>query len=358
MRKILINSKIEAIAEEYTDKLLKGQTINTQDLSTDNLDKIPKIFKRLIDLYMKLVTEERSEYREYVKNIIDKLPEIIKLKPGEFDSFKDTHFNNLTSEQLCSKVPDLGDKQNDEAVAQLPQGKSYKKDSYNFGEKKFYELIVEAMCYNEVQKTVIRPYMKRMGLNTCVYCNASYAVATNDNTAAFQVDHNYPKSEYPFLCISFFNLYPACMHCNQIKSKTTYKFCLYTKDPKKLNPFKFSIDGKSIIKYLLSNDFELLKVNLKPDSLTKEEVEEYFNFFHLGGLYSQFSDEIEEIIWKAKIYNKSYRNQLLAAYNKKFPFNMYAFKRFYLGFYPDAKDVHKRPLTLLKQSIAKEMGLE
>ena len=39
-------------------------------------------------------------------------------------------------------------------------------------------------------------------------------------------------------------------------------------------------------------------------------------------------------------------------------FNMYAFKRFYLGFYPDAKDVHKRPLTLLKQSIAKEMGLE
>lgn len=358
MRKILINSKIEAIAEEYTYKLLKGQTINTQDLSTVNFDKIPKIFKRLIDLYMKLVTEERSEYREYVKNIIDKLPEIIKLKPSEFDDFKNTYFNNLTSEQLCSKVPDLGDKQIDEAVAKLPQGISYKKDSYNFGKKKFYELIVEAMCYNDVQKTEIRPYMKRMGLNTCVYCNASYAVATDDRKATFQVDHWLPKSEYPFLCISFFNLYPACMHCNQIKSDSrTYKFCLYTEDPNELDPFKFSIDDKSIIKYLLSNDFELLKVNLKSDTLTKE-AEEHFNFFHLGGLYSQFSDEIEEIVWKAKIYNESYRNQLLAAYNKKFPFNMYAFKRFYLGFYPDAKDVHKRPLTLLKQNIAKEMGLE
>ena len=355
MRKILINSKIEAIVEEYTDKLLKVQTINTQDLSTVNLDKIRK---KLTDLSMKLVTRKRSKYRKYVENIIKELPKIIKLKPSEFDSFKDKHFNNLTSEQLCDKVPDLTDKQIDEAVAKLSQGISYKKESFNFGEKKFYELIVKAMCYNEVQKTVIRPYMKRMGLNTCVYCNASYAVATDDRKATFQVDHWLPKSEYPFLCISFFNLYPACMHCNQIKSDSrTYKFCLYTEEPNELDPFKFSIDDKSIIKYMLFNNTDLLKVNLKSDTLTKE-AKEHFDFFRLGGLYSQFSDEIEEIVWKAKIYNESYRNQLLAAYNKNFPFNMYAFKRFYLGFYPDAKDVHKRPLTLLKQSIAKEMGLE
>ncbi len=312
MRKILINSKIEAIAEEYTDKLLKVQTINTQDLSTVNLDKIRK---KLTDLSMKLVTRKRSKYRKYVENIIKELPKIIKLKPSEFDSFKDKHFNNLTSEQLRDKVPDLTDKQIDEAVAKLSQGISYKKESFNFGEKKFYELIVKAMCYNEVQKTVIRPYMKRMGLNTCVYCNASYAVATDDRKATFQVDHWLPKSEYPFLCISFFNLYPACMHCNQIKSDSrTYKFCLYTEEPNELDPFKFSIDDKSIIKYMLFNNADLLKVNLKSDKFTKE-AEEHFNFFHLGGLYSQFSDEIEEIIWKAKIYNESYRNQLLAAYN-------------------------------------------
>lgn len=355
MRRILINSNIEAIVEEYTDKLLKKPTIKTKNLNTDNLDRISK---KLKDLSMKLVTEERSEYKKYVENIIKELPKIIKLKPSEFDNFKDKHFNNLKSEQLCDKVPELTEKQIKEAVENLPQGVSYKKESFNFGKKKFYELIVEAMCYNEVQKTVIRPYMKRMGLNTCVYCNASYAVATDDRKATFQVDHWLPKSEYPFLCISFFNLYPACMHCNQIKSDSrTYKFCLYTEEPNELDPFKFSIDDKSIIKYMLFNNTDLLKVNLKSDTLTKE-AKEHFDFFRLGGLYSQFSDEIEEIIWKAKIYNKSYRNQLLAAYNKNFPFNIHAFKRFYLGFYPDAKDVHKRPLTLLKQSIAKEMGLE
>ena len=94
MRKVLINSKIEAIAEEYTDKLLKVQTINTQDLSTVNLDKIRK---KLTDLSLKLVTRKRSKYRKYVENIIKKLPEIIKLKPSEFDDFKNRYFSNSPS---------------------------------------------------------------------------------------------------------------------------------------------------------------------------------------------------------------------------------------------------------------------
>ena len=322
MRRILINEDIIKLAEEYAEHLFENRTKNF---------KTP--CESLIQLSEDLKKNKQLSYERYVNKIILFFPHILTLKYDEFIAYSNKHFSNLTKDELLAKVPGC-------------KGKS------------FYEAVVNAMRYNEVQKTEIRPYMKRMGLNTCVYCNASYAVATDDRKATFQVDHYLPKSKYPFLCISFFNLYPTCMHCNQIKSKeTTYNFCLYTKDPKELNPFKFSIDDKSIIKYLLSNDFELLKVNLKSDTLTKE-VEEHFNFFHLGGLYSQFSDEIEEIVWKAKIYNESYRNQLLAAYNKNFPFNIHAFKRFYLGFYPDAKDVHKRPLTLLKQSIAKEMGLE
>ena len=45
-------------------------------------------------------------------------------------------------------------------------------------------------------------------------------------------------------------------------------------------------------------------------------------------------------------------------FKKKFPFGMDDFKRFYLGFYPNSKDINKRPLTLLMQGIAKEIGLE
>lgn len=322
MRRILINDDIIKLAEEYAEHLFENRSKNF---------KTP--CELLIQLSKDLKNNGQLSYERYVNKIILFFSHILTLKYDEFIDYTNKHFSNLTEDELHAKIPGC-------------KGKS------------FYKAVVNAMRYNDVQKTEIRPYMKRMGLNTCVYCNASYAVATDDRKATFQVDHWLPKSEYPFLCISFFNLYPACMHCNQIKSKkTTCNFCLYTDNSDLLDPFKFSIDDKSIIKYMLFNNADLLKVNLKSDKLTNE-AEEHFNSFHLGGLYSQFSDEIEEIVWKAKIYNESYRNQLLAAYNKKFHFNMYAFKRFYLGFYPDAKDVHKRPLTLLKQSIAKEMGLE
>ena len=323
MRRILIDEKVKKTARKYAMNLFKKRA-----------DNFEKPLTRLKKLSESLCKEEQVPYKLYVDNIISFYDEIILLKPNDFEKFKKEKFNMLKDNQLSVLIPGF------------PKA------------KKFYEAVVDSMRYHEVQKAEIRPYMKELGLNTCIYCNASYAVATDDRKATFQVDHWLPKSEYPFLCISFFNLYPACMHCNQIKSDSrTYKFCLYTEEPNELDPFKFSIDDKSIIKYMLFNNADLLKVNLKSDKFTKE-AEEHFNFFHLGGLYSQFSDEIEEIIWKAKIYNESYRNQLLAAYNKNFPFNMHAFKRFYLGFYPDAKDVHKRPLTLLKQSIAKEMGLD
>lgn len=35
MRRILINSNIEAIVKEYTDKLLKKKAIKTKNLNTD-----------------------------------------------------------------------------------------------------------------------------------------------------------------------------------------------------------------------------------------------------------------------------------------------------------------------------------
>lgn len=45
--------------------------------------------------------------------------------------------------------------------------------------------------------------MKKLGIKACVYCNASYTVATDDDRATFQIDHSYPKSKYPF-CVRHF----------------------------------------------------------------------------------------------------------------------------------------------------------
>ena len=226
---------------------------------------------------------------------------------------------------------------------------------------KFHDIIVKIMKYNYVQKEIIRPYMNKMGIKTCVYCNAAYAVATKDKKATFQVDHFYPKSEYPFLCVSFFNLQPSCMHCNQIKAKkTNYQYSMYTDNDTEaeLNPFKFSLDDEGIIKYMLDHNVDSLKFKLKgTNSENDSDSKNHSDFFKLDGLYPQFADVVEEVVWKGKVYNKAYRKQLENMFLNK-GFSMSDFKRFYLGFYSNPEDVNKRPLTLLMQSIAKEMGLE
>ncbi len=324
MRRIKINDEVRQIAKDYVNNLFKNK-----DKKKFNLP-----LKGLEELSDNLKAANQDEYVKYVDRIMLFYPRILLLEPDDFDAYKDKHFKNLDDNQLAEKIEGC-----------LP-GKS------------FYESVVIAMRYNEVQKSQIRPFMKKLGIKACVYCNASYTVTTNDNKATFQVDHFFPKSKYPFLCISFFNLQPACMHCNQIKSKSTeYKFGLYTLKETELDPFYFSIDDKSIIKYMLSNDSDVLKFKLKSTD-NGIAADKHSDFFHIDGLYAQFTDAAEEVVWKSKIYNSAYREQMLAAFMSNFSYNMADFKRFYLGFYPDKKDVNKRPLTLLMQGIAKEMGLE
>lgn len=131
---------------------------------------------------------------------------------------------------------------------------------------------------------------------------------------------------------------------------------MYTDNPIELTPFYFSIDSSSIIKYMLTHDSDHLRFKLRSNN--EEIAATHSEFFHLNGLYTQFTDAAEEVIWKGKTFNKTYRKQLMNMFKKAFPLGLDDFKRFYLGFYADPKDINKRPLTLLMQGIAKEMGIE
>lgn len=55
-------------------------------------------------------------------------------------------------------------------------------------------------------------------VTVCPYCNRHYTF-TVDSTWKIrpQFDHFYPKSAYPYLALSFYNLIPCCPVCNHIK---------------------------------------------------------------------------------------------------------------------------------------------
>lgn len=232
--------------------------------------------------------------------------------------------------------------------------------------KKFYQLVVEAMGYDDVQEKIFPKYIKKMGIKSCVYCNAQYAISskkTNSRVAyisTYTIDHHFPKSQYPHLACSFFNLYPCCSKCNQFKGNKPPIFELYVNPLDPLvdrNPFVFHLDDRSFVKYSMSGDAEDLKISLNPRVGTPiTELEKYNNYFHINNLYDNYKDTVEEVIWKYRMYNKAGRKALQDAFSPILP-HLEDFNRFILGNYDKDRDSLKRPLAKLVQDVAKELGI-
>lgn len=334
MKRILITSEIEQMADNFSTTLFVKRNADF-DMPKDNLVLLETTLR---------TNQTGNKYADYVHEIYDNYTDILKLKPNEFDNYKVNHFSNLTDDELIAPVPGFS-------------------NINGVKTKKFYKLVVDAMRYDGLQQKDLRPYIKKLGIRTCVYCNAQYAVTTSENNGqrvTYQLDHFKPQSEYPFLCTSFFNLQPSCGHCNQSKSNNLALFGLYTEDRNELSPFLFHVDRKTIIKYMLSHDCDCLNIKLDVHPRSVQNLgllQNHQDRFHIDQIYSEFTDAAEEIIWKAKIYNKTYRDQLMREFKKLFPNGIIDFPRFFYGFYIGEEEILKRPLTKLMQDFAKEMGL-
>lgn len=106
----------------------------------------------------------------------------------------------------------------------------------------FYKILVQYMKYENARKK-LGPLHNKMGIYACVYCNAAPTVSSRSGDDVFyELDHFRPKSQYPYLCVNFYNLQPSCAACNKRKLANTNKdaFDLYTDDESQLaSPFRF-----------------------------------------------------------------------------------------------------------------------
>lgn len=59
---------------------------------------------------------------------------------------------------------------------------------------------------------------RQLGVKVCPYCNRMYTTTVfGKNNIRPDFDHFYPKSKYPYLAVSLFNLIPSCSMCNRKK---------------------------------------------------------------------------------------------------------------------------------------------
>ncbi|NCB69260.1 MAG: hypothetical protein EOM47_10500 [Bacteroidia bacterium] len=203
--------------------------------------------------------------------------------------------------------------------------------------------------YNDMRNEHGYWLLKSLNIKVCPYCNRQYTFTIEEEKVSPELDHFYPKSIYPYLALSFYNLVPSCSVCNHTKLEQhieihpffkgfddNYKFKIKTKDGE-----EFSLDWA--LRNKLEIDFTDNNKNIKVFALKK--------------LYNEHIDYVKEIIDKAQAYNQSYYNSLIDSY-KGLGKQDAEIDRFVWGNYLENAEHEKRPLSKLTRDILEQLEIK
>lgn len=309
-----------------------------------------KIQQNLADLYF-------DEVKDNIVHHINRILRIGKIKYNKrtvnlspslsiyLESLKDLN-NNLLKELICKTPQDL--------IAYV--------ENQNLTHSSFIDqrnadniILRNIFIIHGYEKKLDKwSFINNIKIDTCSYCNRNYIYTTKKNKEVKpEIDHFFPKSKYPILGLSYFNLIPSCKSCNGFGAK------------EEKDPFVFNL----INPYLLKNDDFVFTHKIKNIAIVnpltgKSDVEIGFaNFkqghldvFNLKELYELHFDHVLELIIKRNIkYSKKYR-AYLNSYNG-LKLGKAEIDRMILGNYSLELEQHKRPLSKMYQDIGKELGL-
>lgn len=342
MRRILIDKKIESIAKEYG----KNPFSKRKSTFTKPIVHLAKLKENIAKPEVKL--SGKIKYLLYIDKIIDEYSDLNCLKPNQFDKKKLEFDEILPSKDLNTPVSLPGIDKNGKPI-QL--------------EYSFYEMIVEAMRYEDLREKDFLIILVKLELKSCIYCNSQLTIVTDKNDtntrsyARLELDHYYPKSIYPFLCTNFYNLYPVCGNCNRIKSTRDAKFALYTEDKNDIEAFKFCLKKSSVAKYLTNRKIEDIEFQFLPHPNSINDIAaDHDEMFCIQGIYNTQKDIVEELIHKKEVYTEAYQEDLIEQFQNLFP-DKAVINRLLIGNYDKPEEIHKRPMAKFIQDIASDLKL-
>ena len=332
MRKIKITKSLRDSVEKFNEELFVETRTEGFQLPKD----------KLANFLIKIPPRRYKQYRIYIQKIIDEYQSILNADPVKM---------RLLIKQFDAIVPH----------SHLNKKIASKKYS-------FFEQIVAMLRYEDLRENELPKFLLNSYLRTCVYCNAQSTLAIEPTyynvtkrkkrkkvIAKLQLDHYYPKSKYPFLSTSFFNLYPTCANCNLAKGDNNAKFELYTLNDD-LEVFNFWIQDESILDYWINNDLESLKIYLDSSNGDISLLHNHNDLFQIQKVYDSQRDIGEELVWKHKANPEVYRNMLNKTFSKIFP-DQSVIDRMLIGNYSNPNEIFKRPMAKYTQDIARQLRL-
>lgn len=214
-------------------------------------------------------------------------------------------------------------------------------------------------------------FSNSLNIKSCTTCNTQYTLMTNQRSGEkllFHLDHYFPKSVYPYLSLSYFNLIPCCASCNMSKSNKPFSL------KENIHPYienfndiaKFNLDKSSLLGFLIDpnkNEEEIkyqvdIRAKYFGNKIFETKLENYLREFRINEQYLQFKDIAAETYLKSRYYHKKRRNELKDFFHDSgIVINDDFIKRFILGNYHQDKDLLKRPLAKFMKDLGDDLNL-
>jgi hypothetical protein len=239
---------------------------------------------------------------------------------------------------------------------------SHQKEFQKFKKKMSYyytELFKEKINSHGELIPLGRWLTRSLGISVCPFCNRNYTITIHDAQGEIgarpDFDHFLPKSHYPLLSISFFNLVPICTPCNKIKGENEIfqspydsshpvpVFKLYGKDK----------DNKPVL-LGLGDAFE--DIQIIPEASSAQNNPDTCNIKKLGlkQIYENHTDHVSELVSKAQQYHMDSYAAMIESF-QGLGKTEGEIDRIIWGRYKD--DPGKRPLSKLTNDVLDQLGL-
>jgi uncharacterized protein (TIGR02646 family) len=216
---------------------------------------------------------------------------------------------------------------------------------------------------------LVYDWFEKLNVQTCPYCNRNLTSKSisKDGTKTqlyFDIDHYFPKGEYPYFALSFYNLIPSCTICNQ-RIKGTDELDIdehlhpYLDDFDDLVKFDVPV-GKLDVFFDEHVEIDLQLVGRQNRLQTDiDRAINTYKFFNLENLYKTHLDYVRELLQKEIVYSPEYITQLHEDYggdNKIFD-SEDDLKKMLVGNYVLPEHIHKRPLAKLTKDLMEDFNI-
>ncbi|AFC25630.1 HNH endonuclease [Saprospira grandis] len=232
---------------------------------------------------------------------------------------------------------------------------------------KKYKLALKRIFSYDDYKWGAYKLAKALKVDSCCYCNRQYTFTLGtdkEKVSRPQFDHFFPKSRYPYLALSFYNLIPSCSVCNSgLKGDVDMTL------EDNVHPYKEGFEDSHSFASLPScyedlmglpstgeQQLELYFRSFVNESKFEHRVRQNIHLFKLRELYSEHRDFVQELLRLRAISSGAYFKNLMEQYDGLFQ-SEEEFYRLVFGNYYATEDLLKRPLAKLRRDILEELGV-